>query len=162
MNRSIALGLVFSALATNVALAQTSKGTLELEVSRASEGELEVVLKNRSSDRVKVSAVFNENPAFGVLNFNLSEGGHRYGPTFPPNENLPTDSAYISLGPGDAFGHIYSIADLMHSYEAKSACVTLVVTYRDRLAAKFRAFDGSIKARPIRICSSRQGQVRGV
>jgi hypothetical protein len=111
-----------------------------------------LTIVNISDGNVRVSRLFTQNPAFGLLEFDVSVDGKRFGPLTPPNENFPVASDYVNLAPFDVTGRAFYISEIRKHYRVSSGCFYLSIKYHDVLAEKFMAFSKTIESNKIRIC----------
>ncbi|HWX66221.1 MAG TPA: hypothetical protein VNZ27_07275 [Rhodanobacter sp.] len=111
-----------------------------------------VSVENFSPKDVRVSKLFTQNPAFGLITVNLWVNGRIVGFKSPPNENFPSESDYLTLRPFDIMGRIFPIADIRRSYGITAKCFLMSVTYHDVMAKKYMAYASTIKSKQITIC----------
>ena len=119
---------------------------------RVRENFLIISIENFSLNDIKVSRLFTQNPAFGLIVFHIMADGHNVGFKSPPNENFPSRYDYIILRPFDVFGRALSISEIRRSYDISSKCFLLSVEYRDVLAKKFNSLPLVLKSNQVRIC----------
>jgi len=113
---------------------------------------LVISVENFSTSVVKVSKLFTQNPAFGLISLNLTVDGRSVGFTSPPNENLPSDADYVLLRPFDVVGKILSIAEVRRSYGIGRKCFFISTTYHDVMAKKYGALTETLKSDQIKVC----------
>ncbi|WP_147293198.1 hypothetical protein [Dyella monticola] len=111
-----------------------------------------VSIENLSAQDIKVSTKFTQNPAFGLIRFNVLENGHGVGFKSAPNEELPTSSDYLTLKPYEVFGRAFSISEIRKSYGITAKCFEISAEYHDFVSTRFDSLSSVIKSNQLRIC----------
>ncbi|HEY9132885.1 MAG TPA: hypothetical protein VIM98_14125 [Dyella sp.] len=115
-------------------------------------GSLRLSIKNMSGINYKISRLFTQNPAFGVLQVDVRSHGKAYSMVIPPNEDIQSKENYIVLYPGDFFGRDMDIEWMLGLYGIKDGCYDLTIIYHDKMAKEFSAYAGSIKSNTVNVC----------
>lgn len=119
---------------------------------REERGYLIVSIENMSPKDIRVSDLFTQNPADGLIELEVFSGGHQVGLVSPPNEPLPTSSNYLNLKPLSMFGRLLPIEEIRRWYGVKTECFSISVTYHDMFAKKFKAIPRISESNKIDIC----------
>lgn len=111
-----------------------------------------VSIENTSSKDVKVSRLFTQKPAYGLIGVHLMVDGRRVFLNSSLNEEVPSKSDYFILKPFDVIGRSFYISDIKRIYGITARCFSMSVTYHDVFAKKFDSLSLTLKSNKIRIC----------
>lgn len=111
-----------------------------------------VSIENTSLKDIKVSRLFTQNPAFGLLGVHLMVDGRRVILNSALNEDFPSKSDYVILKPFDMIGRAFYISDIKRIYGITARCFSMSVTYHDVFAKKFDSLPLILKSNQIRMC----------
>jgi hypothetical protein len=111
-----------------------------------------ISIENFSTKEVRISKLFTQNPAFGLISLKIMVNGRPVRFNSPPNENLPSKSDYVTLRPFDVIGRALYISDIRRSYGVTAKCFSMSAKYHDVFAKKFDSFSLTIDSNQIHIC----------
>lgn len=143
----------------NVGAGHGSDATGSVTINLARDGDfISVNILNRTPEKVSISKLFTQNPAYGVLQFKIASGGHEHAALVPLNEDIQSRSTYVNLSPYDVYGHEFSIDIIRDIYGVSDSCFNISVSYKDKLAGKYDAFSGDITSKEISICQGKKSK----
>ncbi|MGE7137249.1 hypothetical protein ACQKIE_06425 [Luteibacter sp. NPDC031894] len=116
------------------------------------DGAVYVVLSNLGNQSIKVRRDYLLDRLFGNLLFDIRRKGKTFPETAHINPEMPTESTYLVLAPGQIGGHVVDQWLIKAAYSLSSGCYTVSAVYRDSMAKDFSAFDGELRSNSIELC----------
>lgn len=120
-------------------------------------GLIYVVLANNGHQAMKVRRDYLIDRLFGSLSFDIERRGKVFPETAHINPEVPTESSYLTLEPGQISGHVFDLWLIKSAYSLGDGCYRVSAVYRDGMAKDFSAFDGELRSNSMNLCFPERG-----